>query len=289
MARISILGAGRMGAALVTAFAKGGHAVTVWNRTASRAKPLEAVGARVALSLLDAIDADLVIDIVSDYEASAELVRNDDVSRALRDKTFLELASGTPKEAQRAAAWAEQNGIRYLDGAIMATPDFIGQPGCTILYSGPSAVFEEHRTILGAIAGNGLYLGSEIGHANVLDNAILVVLWGSVYGVLQGAAICEAERFSLDAFGSALEGAWPVVAPLLLSSIDRIGKRRWAADATTQSTLAPGYASVRHLLAMSKEYGIDAALPEALHRVFQRAVDAGHRDDDIAAAYQGMR
>ncbi len=42
MARISVLGAGRMGAALVGAFAKSGHSVTVWKRTARRAK-LEAV------------------------------------------------------------------------------------------------------------------------------------------------------------------------------------------------------------------------------------------------------
>lgn len=290
MARISVLGAGRMGAALVTAFTRAGHAVTVWNRTRARATPLEAAGARVAPSLLEAVEAaDLVVDVVSDYDASAELVRDGDVTRALRGKTFLELASGTPKQAQRAAAWAQEHGIRYLDGAIMATPDFIGQPGCTILYAGPGDVFEAHEATLGALADNGLHVGSEIGHANVLDNAILVVLWGSVHGVLQGAAICEAERFSLDAFANALKGAWPVVEPILLASIERIGNRRWAADATTQSTLAPGYASVRHLLEMSREYGIDTALPGALHRVFQRAVERGHRDDDIAAAYEGLR
>jgi 3-hydroxyisobutyrate dehydrogenase-like beta-hydroxyacid dehydrogenase len=65
MARISVLGAGRMGAALVTAFAKAGHTVTVWNRTSSNAKPLEATGARIALSLLEVMGADLVVDIVS--------------------------------------------------------------------------------------------------------------------------------------------------------------------------------------------------------------------------------
>ena len=278
-----------MGAALVTAFAKAGHTVTVWHRTASRARLLEAAGARVAFSLLDAMNADLIVDIVSDYDASAGLVQNAEVRRALRDKTFLELATGTPKQAQRAAAWAKEHGIRYLDGAIMSTPDFIGQPGCTILYSGPADVFNAHKGTLGAIADNGLYVGGEIGHANVLDNAILVVLWGSVHGMLQGAAICEAERFPLEVFGNALKGSWPVVEPLLLSSIERIGKRRWAADATTQSTVAPGYASVRHVLEISKEHGIDTALPEALDRVFQRAVEAGHRDDDIAAAYEGMR
>jgi 3-hydroxyisobutyrate dehydrogenase-like beta-hydroxyacid dehydrogenase len=277
-----------MGAALVTAFAKAGHTVTVWNRTASRAKPLEAAGARVASSLLDAMDADLVVGNVIDYHASAELLRNADAQRALRGKTFLELATGTPKEAQLADAWAKEYGIRYLDGAIMATPDVIGQPGCTILYSGPTDIFDAHKATLTAIADNGLYLGNEIGHANVLDNAILVVLWGSVHGMLQGAAICEAEKFPLAAFGDALKATWPVVGPILFSSIERIGKRHWQADATTQSTLAPCYASARHVLAITQQHGIDASLPEALVRVFRRAVDTGHRDDDLAAAYTGL-
>ncbi|WP_075097693.1 NAD(P)-dependent oxidoreductase [Sandaracinus amylolyticus] len=289
MARVSILGAGRMGAALVRALAKAGHAVTVWNRTESKARALEPAGARTARSLVDAVDADLVIDIVSDYDTSAALLRDAEVQRALRGTTLLELASGTPAEAQRAGAWAEEHGIRYLDGAIMATPDFIGQPGCTILYSGPTELFEAHQATLRALADNGLYLGREIGHANVLDNAILVVLWGAVHGVLHGAAICEAERFSLATFRGALRGSWPVVEPLLSSALERIEGRRWAADATTQSALAPGLASVRHLLAISEAHGIDAGLPQAFHRVIQRAVERGHRDDDIASAYEGMR
>lgn len=288
MARISVLGAGRMGAALATAFAKAGHTVTVWNRTAAKAKRLEGAGVHVAPSLLHAMEADLVVDIVSDYEASAGLVRNSGAASALRDSTFLELASGTPREAVRAAAWAREHGIRYLDGAIMSTPDFIGCPGCTILYSGPPDVFEAHRRTLEAIADGGVHVGIEIGHANVLDNAILGVLWGCVHGTLQGAAICEAEKFPLEAFRDTLEASWPVVLPLLRSAIERIGKRHWAADATTQSTVAPCHASARHILEISKEHGIDAALPDAFVRLFQRAVDAGHRDDDVAAAYEGL-
>jgi 3-hydroxyisobutyrate dehydrogenase-like beta-hydroxyacid dehydrogenase len=290
MARISVLGAGRMGAALVTAFAKAGHTVSVWNRTAAKAQPLAAAGARVARTPLDATtDADLIVDIVSDYDASAELARSAGASGAWRGKTLLELATGTPAHAQRAAAWAKEHGIRYLDGAIMATPDTIGQPGCTIVYAGPQDVFDAHKATLAAIADNSLYLGAEIGHANVLDNALLVVLWGTVHGVLQGAAICEAEEFSLETFATALKGAWPVVEPLMRSSIDRIAKRRWTADSTTQSTLAPCHASARHVLEISRQHGLDTGLPEALLRVFQRAVDAGHRDDDVAAAYTGMR
>jgi 3-hydroxyisobutyrate dehydrogenase-like beta-hydroxyacid dehydrogenase len=289
MATISVLGAGRMGAALVRAFARAGHSVTVWNRTPGKAKALEADGARVAPTLLDALDAALIVDIVSDYETSSGLLRGANVARALRGKTLLELATGTPAEAQRAAAWADEHGIRYLDGAILATPDAIGTPGCTILYAGPRELFDAHSTALTAIADAGMYLGPAIGHANVLDNAILAMLWGTVQGALLGAAICEAEAFPVTAFRQALEGSWPVVLPLLLGALERVGERRWAADASTQAALGPCVASARHILEISEQHGIDAALPKAFHDVFQRAVDAGHAESDAAAAYLGMR
>ena len=66
MAHISVLGTGRMGSALAIAFARAGHDVTVWNRTAAKAKHLEAEGVRVASSVVDAINpAELVVDNVS--------------------------------------------------------------------------------------------------------------------------------------------------------------------------------------------------------------------------------
>lgn len=290
MSRIAVLGTGRMGGALASAFARAGHEVTVWNRTVAKAKPLEALHVRIAGSLVEAVAAaDLVVGNVSDYTASAAILWRPEIERALQGRTYLELASGTPKEAQRAAEWAKENRIHYLDGAIMATPSFIGEPGCVILYSGPAGLYDTHRSTLAALGDGALHVGVDIGHASVLDNAILVVLWGSVLGLFQGAAICEAERLPIATFAGALKGSWPVVEPLLQAALERIAQRRWTADATTQSTLAPGFVTAEHLLEMSREYGIDPSLPEAVHRVFGRAVAKGHREDDIAAAYEGLR
>ena len=38
---------------------------------------------------------------------------------------------------------------------------------------------------------NPLYVGSDVGHASVLDSALLVSMWGAMYGMLQGASVCE--------------------------------------------------------------------------------------------------
>lgn len=287
--RIAVLGAGRMGSALVHALLERGHAVSVWNRTPSRCAPLAAKGARVASSVEDAVaGVDVVIGNVSDYATTTELLRSSAVTKALRERLFVQLATGTPRHAKETAAWARDHGISYLDGAIMATPDFIGQAGCTILYSGAKESFDAGASVFAALGGNAQYVGADIGHTNALDAAILIVLWGSLLGALQGAAICEAEGFPLDAFATSLGATMPVFAGALTSTVERIGKRKFAADETTFSSVETCYASARLIHEMNKEHGIDLGLTEALDRIFQHATDAGHAQGDFAAVYLAM-
>ncbi len=176
-ARISILGAGRMGSALARAFLRKGHETSVWNRTKSKCEPLAALGAQIAPTVQDAaVAAEIIIVNLNDYVTSDGLLTPDDVTNALRGKLLVQLTSGTPKQAKEMAARAKQHDIRYLDGAIMATPNLIGEAECTILYSGPSDLFEKYKPVLLALGGNAVHVGSDVGHASALDSALLVVM-----------------------------------------------------------------------------------------------------------------
>lgn len=287
---ITILGTGRMGSALALAFSASGHAVTVWNRTESKARPLAGKGIRVADSLQEAIaEADMVVANVSDYPTTTALLAPPAVTKTLRGKLFVQLSTGAPRQAKEAAAWAREHQIHYLDGAIMATPEHIATPGCTILYSGDSALFEANKAVFAALGGNALYVGAEIGHANTLDAAVLIVLWGSLFGAWHAAAICEAEGFPLEALASSLGATMPVFESSLKDTIDRIATRRFAADATTSASVDICHASARLINTISKEHGIHLGLTAALERVFVRATAAGRGADDLASVYQGMR
>jgi 3-hydroxyisobutyrate dehydrogenase-like beta-hydroxyacid dehydrogenase len=76
----------------------------------------------------------------------------------------------------------------------LATPNFIGEPECTILYSRPGDLFEKYKPVLLALGENAVHVGIDVGHASALDTALLVVMWGAMFGMLQGVAICEAEE-----------------------------------------------------------------------------------------------
>ena len=287
---IAVIGVGRMGSALVSAFLQQGYAVDIWNRTRAKCEPLAAKGARIAATVREAVAAaDLIVVNVSDYAASDALLKPDEVTHALRGKLLVQLTSGSPSQARAQAAWAQQHGISYLDGAIMGTPDFIGQPGGTLLYSGPTELFEQARPALLVLGGNTQHVGTDVGHAAALDSALLMAMWGPLFGVLQGVAVCEAERIPLEMFLGYVKATAPVVEAGVTDLVTRIQQRRFAADATTLATLEIHAGALHHLLALCKERGLDRAVPEAFDRLFQTALRAGHGQADFAALMQHMR
>ena len=288
--RISILGTGRMGSALARAFLKQGYETSVWNRTKSKCGPLAELGAHIAPSVLDAVAAaEIIVVNVSDYVAGDALLRPDSIASELRGRLLVQLTSGSPRQAREMAAWAERNDIRYLDGAIMATPDLIGGPECTILYSGPGGLFEEHKLVLLALGGNAIHVGSDVGHASALDSALLVVMWGALFGAVQGVAICEAEQLRLDAYLNYLKPLLPQVNGWVTDTVQRITDGRLASDEATLATVDSHYGALRHLLELCKERGIKRAVPEAFDELFQAAIKAGHGQDDFAVLNNFMR
>ncbi|WP_034851031.1 NAD(P)-dependent oxidoreductase [Inquilinus limosus] len=280
---ISVIGTGRMGSALVRALLKQGYPTRVWNRTAERTAPLLALGAQAARTVAAAADAARIVIVnVSDYAASGRLLRTAEVEAALRGRLLLQLTSGSPGQAREAASWAARHGIDYLDGAIMATPNFIGEPGATILYSGPAALFERHRPVLLAFGGNPQHVGEDPGHASALDAALLVQMWGALFGALQGIAVCGAEGIPLAAYEAQMPAFKPVVDLAVADLVGRVRQGRLVGDEATLASVGAHHAAFRQLLELYRERGLDGTVPDAFDRVFRAAIAAGHDADDFA-------
>lgn len=74
--QIALAGTGKMGAAMARRLMASGHTVTVWNRTAARARPLLDEGATWAASPAAlAASADIVLTMLIDEAALDEVYR----------------------------------------------------------------------------------------------------------------------------------------------------------------------------------------------------------------------
>ncbi len=287
---ITVIGLGRMGSALARAFLTAGFATQVWNRSPGKAKTLVDQGAKLAPSVAAAAAAaDIVVICVSSYADSDTLTRPPEIAAALHGKLVVQLSSGSPNQARDQAQWALRNGIAYLDGAIMATPNFIGEPAGTILYAGPQALFDANRSVFAALGGNPQFVGEDVGHASALDLALLGQMWGALFGQLQAAAICEAEGISLDLFEAHRQAFLPVVEGALVDLGARIRDRRFAGDTATLASIDVHYGAFSLLLQLCAERGLNDFGPKAQDSLFRAAIAAGHRQDDFAAIAPFMR
>ena len=282
MKHVTLVGLGRMGTALATALLRAGHEVHVWNRSAHKAEPLLALGARTGTLQAVLAASDLTIVNVLDYAASDALLRTPQAQAALQGNTMLQLTSGSPRQARDAGEWAARHDIAYLDGAIMGTPDFIGQPGATLLYAGPQATYARWREVLLAFGGNPVHVSEDLGSASALDTVLLTQMWGVLFGHLQALAVARAEGIALDTYAEHVRAFQPVVDAAGADLVARVRDGRDAGDAQTLATLAAHHSAFVHLQEVTAQHGLHAAIPDAFGALFRAALDDGHGGDDFA-------
>jgi 3-hydroxyisobutyrate dehydrogenase-like beta-hydroxyacid dehydrogenase len=210
---ISVIGLGSMGITIARLYLAQGYKVTVWNRTAEKADALVAKGAVLARSAAEAVRAAKVaVMCVYDYRAAEAILAMDGVAAAMDGRLLVQLTTGSPSDARDAEVWAHRHGATYLEGAIQAAPDQMGQPDTPILMSGAQAVFREAEPLLKVLGGGTVYLGEKASAAAAMDLATLSTIYGTLLGFMHGARIAEHEGFDVAEYGRIVAGIMPTFA-----------------------------------------------------------------------------
>lgn len=283
MTTIGFFGAGRMGTALVRTLVKSGHQVHVWNRTAEKALALSAFGAQPEPTPeAAATGAEIVIVNLLDYAASDAQLQRPEVAAALKSKLLVQLTSGSPKTARDTGSWATGRGIDYLDGAIMATPNFIGEPDTLILFSGSKPQYRKNEAVFTALGGKSAFVGEDFGAASALDSALLGQMWGTLFGTLQALAINRAENIDADTYAAYLKLTQPVMDGAQQDLMQRVRDGRDRGDGETFATIAAHNVALQHLRHLNAERGLNPAFADALDSLLGAALRNGHGEDDFA-------
>ncbi|CUU56250.1 3-hydroxyisobutyrate dehydrogenase [Parafrankia irregularis] len=282
---MTFLGLGAMGSALAAAALAAGRPSVVWNRTPDRARALGEHGATVARTVNEAITGGgPIIVCLLDHQSVHAVI--DPVAASLSGRVLINLTTTTPNQARELAVWAVEHGITYLDGAIMAVPRMIGQPGAAILYSGSQAAFEENRELLG-LWGHSDYFGTDPGMASLNDMAMLVGMYTMFAGFLQGAAMVGAEGVSATEFArrqtpflAAMTGQLPALAATV-DAEDYAGAGQQSLEFTEAALAA--------LVTASVETGVNADVLRPVHDIVRRQITAGYGRQGTARIFEELR
>ena len=198
MPRVSFIGLGRMGHGMAGRYLDAGFALTVWNRSKAKADDLIARGARWATSPADAaIDADAVVTMVADDEASRDVWLNKDGAAATMKAGALAIECSTVSHAHALAMARElrARGLLYIDCPVTGLPEAAAAGKLTLLVGADPADLEKAQPYLAPIANT-------IRHFGPVGSGTVFKLINNLMGAVQIASLAEglaiAEQSGLD-------------------------------------------------------------------------------------------
>jgi len=122
--KIGIAGTGRMGSAIARRLMAVGHDVTVWNRTAEKARALAGDGAKVAATPAElAGSSEFVVTILTDAKAIDSAYRGRDglLSGDVAGKLFIEMSTVRPETERALAADLRKKGAVMIECPVGGT------------------------------------------------------------------------------------------------------------------------------------------------------------------------
>jgi 3-hydroxyisobutyrate dehydrogenase len=274
---IGVAGLGRMGAAIALRLMEVGHAVTVWNRAASKAKPLADAGAKVAASPKDlAAAADVVVSILTDaaaidavYDGPSGLLAAD-----VAGKLFIEMSTVRPETEIALAAKVRAKGAAFVECPVGGTTGPARQGKLIGLMGADAADAARAKPILDQLCRR-LEPCGPVGSGAVMKLAInlpLMVYWQALGEAL---AMCRSLKLDpdrmIDLFADTSGGAnvLKVRGPVLAAML------KGGDPGAVTFSLDNGIKDLRTMLAEGKAQGVALPLVEKTLACFEEASRSG--------------
>jgi len=203
MASVAFLGTGLLGGAMVEGMLRRGDSVTVWNRTESKARALEAFGAKVAATPADAVagaerihmtlpDDDVVEQIVAAFRPQLG-----------KEAIVIDHTTSAPRATKARVERLNAAGVKYLHAPVFMSPQMARDSIGIVLASGPQAVYDSVLDALEAMTGEVWYLGERGDLAasyKIFGNSMLFVIAAGVtdvFAMAKGLGISAADALTV--------------------------------------------------------------------------------------------
>ena len=199
---IAFIGLGVMGGPMARHLAAAGHAVTVYNRTATRAEAwVVANGGRSAPTpAAAAAGADVVLTCVgNDDDLRAVTLGEGGAIAAMRPGAlFVDHTTVSAKIARELAAAGETRGVLVLDAPVSGGQAGAENAALTIMCGGTEAAFTTAAPVLAAYAKRTGHMGpAGSGQLTKMVNQICIA--GVLQGLAEGLAFARAAGLDSDA------------------------------------------------------------------------------------------
>jgi 3-hydroxyisobutyrate dehydrogenase len=278
-ATIGWIGTGRMGFALATRLLDAGYDVAVYNRTRSKAEPLEEKGATIVDRPIDLANRDVVFTMVSAPKDLEEVIGGEGgllTAETSVPRVIIDSSTVSSESSARIRALATERGSQFLASPVSGNPAVISAGKLTVAVSGPRETFDAVKPIL-SVLGRGVTWVGEGEVARLVKIAHNVFLGIVTEALAEITVLAERGGVSREAF---LE--------FLNDSVMGSTFTRYKTPAFVNLDFTPTF--TMPLLSKDFDLGLEAAhelavpmpIAAATAQIVASAIGAGYRTEDFA-------
>jgi 3-hydroxyisobutyrate dehydrogenase len=282
--RIGWIGLGNMGIPMARNLLRAGFEVTVYNRTAAKAAPLEEAGAKLAASPAALWEvSDILITMVADDAALKAIYSGGFLAglsgpAAASGKMVIDMSTVSPATSRELAGHLAEKGVEYLDAPVAGSvkPAELGQ--LVIMAGGKKEAYEAALPIFAKL-GKASFLMGEQGAGNAAKLAMNTLLAFNMQGLAE-AVIFAREK------GIRPEAMLEVVAESAVAN----GVTKMKTANIVEDNYIAAFA-LKHLakdLRLALSQGMHTPGGIAMHDSYQQALAAGWGEKDISAIFPFM-
>lgn len=183
MAKLAFLGTGLLGSAMAEGMLKRGESVTVWNRTASKARALEKLGAAVATTPGEAVAGVARVHMTFSDDAVVDAVLADALPYLGKKSIVVDHTTTGPRETAARYGRLQRQGVRFVHAPVFMSPQMARDAVGILMTSCPKTLFDELREPLQRMTGEAWYLGDDPQRAaayKIFGNSLLFVITAGV-------------------------------------------------------------------------------------------------------------
>jgi 3-hydroxyisobutyrate dehydrogenase len=179
MANVAFIGTGLLGSGMVEGMLRRGDQVVVWNRTESKARALEKIGARVAEAPADAVAGAERVHMTLPDDAIVDEIVTAFTPRLRKGAIIVDHSTTAPTATRARVERINARGTPFVHAPVFMSPQMARDGVGIIMVSGPHTVFESVREPLQKMTGEVWYIGEEGDRAaayKIFGNSMLFVI-----------------------------------------------------------------------------------------------------------------
>jgi 3-hydroxyisobutyrate dehydrogenase len=283
---LAFIGLGLMGLPMASHLVRGGHHVSVWNRSQpSIDKLLEETksfsgSVKVASSATEAANgAECVITMLFDGKATLDAIKE----MNLKDKTVVMMSTISLNDSQEASKLIQSQGGKYIEAPVLGNRKVARDAKLQVLAGANDSSLIEHWKDVLSLFGVVRNLGG-VGKAMMAKLAVNqmiaanLVAWANTYALISEGGVNEEEFMKVIANG-------PVNLPYFHVWSQKMKSHDY------NEKLFSGFGVQKDVSLISQaaeQLGLDTGFLDGMKHIIDSAVAKGHGEHDFSSVYEGV-